>query len=76
MIKIGDSAKGFMKIGDMAKGFRHDNAMDRYVGVWGTVEAIANDWFSIRFDDGKCYGYPLMEYLQIQREERLKELGI
>lgn len=87
-MEIGDSAKGFRfgpeldKIPDdsglaaWSSGPVMTSQMLGYVGVPGKVEAIGNDWFSIRFADGKCYGYPLMEYMALQREERLKELGI
>ena len=79
-----------MNIGDKAKGFKftdHKNSaglgyherMEKHVGMSGTINDIGpfpNVWFTIEYESGASYGYPIREYLVIQREERLKELGI
>jgi hypothetical protein len=77
-----------MNIGDKAKGFKftdHKNSaglgyherMEKHVGMSGTIADIRqNVWFTIEYESGACYGYPIREYLLIHREERLNELGI
>lgn len=77
-----------MKIGDIAKGFKftdHKNSaglgyherMEKHVGMSGTIVDIGqNVWFTIEYESGVCYGYPIREYMKMQREERLNELGI
>ena len=54
--------------------------MRRYVGKEGTVTDVRylkwGSCFDISFDDGKKWSYPMEEYLRINREERLNELGI
>ena len=76
-----------MKKGDKAKGFRfrtarnsaninYNKQMDRYVGVEGVVTDVGTDTFSILYDGVGHWSYPIKEYLAIQRENKLKELGI
>ena len=79
-----------MKVGQKAKGFRFDTnitdkigfikEMNRYVGKEGTVTGIRllkwGGCLEISFDDGEKWSYPMEEYLRINREERLNELGI
>ena len=54
------------------------NFILEHEGKEGTVLDVdtAMDIFQIEFDDGQKWWYPLGEYLEQQREERLKELGI
>ena len=52
-----------------------------YVGKSGTVViGIGTTWpgaFEIQFDEPyNIWTYPILEYLTLQREEKLKELGI
>lgn len=84
-MKIGDKAKGF-RFESYLVNYSYD--MDPYVGVEGEIFKIMEDRFTIIFKedslerilrDGSQYHfwtYPLAEYIQIQREERLKELGL
>ena len=78
-----------MKVGDTAKGFWFESDkviynpnMDRYLGVEGEIVMIREDKFIIQFPGSSPGGtpvsrwYPLSEYLQIQREDKLNELGI
>ena len=75
MIKIGDKVNGF-KFGDDA-GVNYVHAMDKYVGKCGIVHSIyGNVSFNIFFEDNRYFTYPIVEYLVLQREEKLKELGI
>ena len=73
MIKVGDRAKGF----EFAEGAeRMTESMYRYIGLEGTIVEINSDIFRIEFDDDRTWWYPISQYLEIQREERLNELGI
>jgi len=78
-----------MKIGDKARGFRFESydflsysyEMDPYVGVEGEIFQIMEDRFTIMFKEDSVqqyefWTYPLAEYIQIQREEKLNELGL
>lgn len=70
-----------MKAGDIAIGFKFDqnnsarvvyvHEMDNYVGKSGTV-VIGTTWPGVF----QIWTYPTKEYLAIQREEKLKELGL
>ena len=75
MIKIGDKVNGF-KFGDDA-GVNYVHAMDKYVGKSGKVCSMNEGLFQILFDedDMKWY-YPISEYITIQRETKLKQIGI
>ena len=89
MIKVGDRAKGF-EFAEGEE--RMTESMYRYIGLEGTIVEISNDVFRIEFDNvvrspkylksnSKCFPkiswwYPISKYLEIQREERLNELGI
>lgn len=91
MIKAGDRAKGFLygalpefyvsRPWDGPQYHEQVNAHNfilEHEGKEGTVLDVdtAMDIFQIEFDDGQKWWYPLSEYLEAQREERLKELGI
>jgi hypothetical protein len=86
-MKVGEKAKGFWFESNITEhplkqfgkiGFIKD--MHGYVGKEGTITEIHHlKWgscFDISFDDGKKWSYPMVEYLRINREERLNELGI
>lgn len=91
-MKVGERAKGFRfnHIDNSAR-LTWDEYMDRYIGVEGTIVNISdksliitdtgkvapNDgkYFSIQFEEGGG-SYPILEYLRINREERINELGI
>ena len=78
MIKLGDKAKGF-KFPEFrnSASLSYNKQMERFVGTEGIVSDIGSDTFDILYDDkGTLWTYPVQEYLAIQREERLKELGI
>ena len=78
-MKVGDNAKGF-KFTDQngVGGLGYHEKMEKHIGMTGTIFSINNkdDWFTIQYEFGHCYAYPLTEYLQIIREEKLNELGI
>jgi hypothetical protein len=76
-----------MKIGDKVKGFKftafnnsailnYNRDMNRFVGVEGVVSDVGTETFSIFYEGVGYWSYPIQEYLAIQRERRLKELGI
>lgn len=88
-IKIGQKAKGFRFAS--ASGVLYAEEMEKMAGKTGTITAIYEDRFTITFDDDLCrnpyasphgqgfiarWTYPIKEYLEMRREERLKELGI
>ena len=87
-IKIGQKAKGFRF--DNSSGVLYAEEMEKMAGKTGTITAIYEDRFTITFDDDLCrnpytrnscpleirWTYPIGKYLEIQREEKLKELGI
>lgn len=76
MIKIGDKVKGF-KFGANASGVNYVHAMDKYVGKSGKVCSVYGGSFKILFDeDDKKWSYPISEYITIQRETKLKQIGI
>lgn len=77
-----------MKKGDKAIGFRfesfylsYDPEMESFCGVEGTVAFVEQDYdkFMIEFIiEGASWRwwYPLSEYIEKRREEKLRELGI
>ena len=77
MIKVGDKVKGFKFRGGgrNSANLNYNVQMDHYVDIEGVVTDVATDIFSILYHDDH-WSYPLQEYLAIQREEKLKELGI
>lgn len=78
MIKLGDKAKGF-KFPEFrnSASLSYNKQMDRFVGTEGFVCDVGSDTFDILYDDKVTrWTYPIQEYLAIQREERLRELGI
>ena len=78
MIKLGDKAKGF-KFPEFrnSASLSYNKQMDRFVGTEGFVCDVGSDTFDILYDDKVTrWTYPVQEYLAIQREERLREIGI
>ena len=74
-IKIGQKVKGFRF--DNSSGVHYNEQMEKkMVGKTGTITAIYEDHFAITFGGFNSWTYPLSEYLAIQREEKLKELGL
>lgn len=82
-MKAGDIAIGFKFDQNNSARVVYVHEMDNYVGKSGTV-VIGTTWpgvFQIHFeslfgDELKIWTYPTKEYLAIQREEKLKELGL
>jgi hypothetical protein len=66
MIKRGDRAKGFRF--ETSSGARWNYQMENFVGLEGIVRQVRPKMNELV--------YPLDQYLVLQREERLKELGI
>lgn len=84
-MKIGDRVKGFEFTEQRrAKFISMTTHMYNLIGVDGTIVEIDHDngSFKIEFGNKKAdngtsaWWYPIDEYLMIQREQRLKELGI
>ena len=81
MLKVGDKVMGF-KFDPFENRMSLDKvfyipAMDKYVGKWGIINSIYhNVSFNILFEDNRKFTYRIAEYLVLQREEKLKELGI
>jgi hypothetical protein len=76
-----------MILGDKVKGFKfpafnnsailnYHSDMNRFVGVEGVVSDVGTETFSIFYDGVGYWSYPIQEYLAIQREQKLKEIGI
>jgi hypothetical protein len=77
MIKTGDKVKGFkFPAFNNSAILNYNSDMNRFVGVEGVVSDVGTDTFSIFYDGVGYWSYPIQEYLVIQRERRLKELGI
>jgi hypothetical protein len=82
MIKRGDKAKGFRF--DNTSGVRWNKQMENFVGVEGLVTMVRPkiNELVIEFTTNDTepnmqhWRYPLDQYLALQRECRLKELGI
>jgi len=61
---------------------KYDERMTPYIGVEGEVIRVDENIFVIRFDINTnnigviSWRYPIAEYLELQREEKLKELGL
>lgn len=77
MIKVGDKAKGF-KFHALRNSaiLNYYIQMDRFVGVEGVISDVGTETFSIFYEGVGYWSYPIKEYLAIQRENKLKELGI
>ena len=86
--KIGDGSENTFAI-EKVTGLNYNPEMDLYVGVEGEVVEVQEETFYVKFDEyyddidipanpsvPTWWTYPIKEYLAIQREERLKELGI
>ena len=77
MIKVGDKVKVFKFYGYWnSANIMYNVLMDRFVGVEGVVTDVGTDTFSILYYGVGHWSYPIKEYLAIQREEKLKEIGI
>lgn len=70
---------------DKATGLNYHPSMDLYVGVEGVVEYVYEETFDVKFKNLRSVGlesdwdrwtYPIADYLEITRNERLIELGI
>lgn len=84
-MKIGDRVKGFEFAEQRrAKFISMTTHMYNLIGVDGTIVEIDHDNGSFKIEFGNknadngtsAWWYPIDEYLMIQREQRLKELGI
>lgn len=82
--KAGDGSETTYSI-DKATGLNYHLNMDLYVGVEGEVAKVYEETFDVRFKNLRSVGfssdydvwtYPIAEYLEIARNERLSELGI
>jgi len=77
MIKVGDKAKGFkFPAFNNSAILNYNIDMNRFVGVEGVINDVGTDTFSIFYDGVVYWSYPIREYLVIQREQRLNEIGI
>ena len=77
MIKVGDKMKGFkFPAFNNSAILNYNRGMNRFVGVEGVVSDVGTDTFSIFYDGVGYWSYPIKEYLAIQREQRLNEIGI
>lgn len=84
MIKVGEKVKGFRF--NNSSGVNYFELMDECIGMTGTITYINHsnidvDHFQIYFGRSKSgvnhnWTYPVAEYLAIQRELKLKELGL
>lgn len=68
-----------------ATGLNYHPSMDLYVGVEGVVEHVYEETFDVKFKNLRSVGlesdwdrwtYPIAEYLEITRNEKLNEIGI
>jgi len=69
-------------------GLSYFHAMDPFVDAEGVIVEINDDRFLVKFpqivnsdyflasEEQECWWYPIAEYLRIQREDKLNELGI
>ena len=82
--KVGDGSETTFSI-DRATGLNYHPSMDLYVGLEGIVEHVYEETFDVKFknlrpvglaSDWDVWTYPIAEYLEIARNERLSELGI
>jgi hypothetical protein len=87
MIKVGDKVKGFIfesksTEGEVGYGLNYHPNMDIYVGVEGEVAQVQEETFVVKFknlrnlSDYDMWTYPIADYIEITRHERLNELGI
>ena len=82
--KVGDGSETTFGIGK-ATGLNYHPSMDLYVGVEGVVEHVYEETFDLKFKNLRSVGlesdwdvwtYPIADYLETARNERLSELGI
>lgn len=79
MIKSGDKVKGFkFSSYHNSANLHYTIFMDILVGEEGIVVGDVTESFSILYNDNikSMWSYPTKEYIQMKRDERLKELGI
>lgn len=92
MLKVGDKVKGFkihINPKGIRNPITIYSIYDKYVGVEGVVHKLIKvpsyeGWtssddpnhFEVIFNDGMKLTYPISEYVTLQREMKLKELGI
>ena len=79
MIKVGDRVKGFEFAEQRRSLFvAMTTPMYNLIGVDGTIVEIDHDngSFKIEFGNKTAWWYPINEYLVLQREQRLNEIGI
>ena len=81
---IGDGSETTFGI-EKATGLNYHPSMDLYVGVEGVVVEVYEETFDVKFKNLRPVGlesdwdrwtYPIADYLEITRNERLSELGI
>lgn len=82
--KVGDGSENTFSIGK-ATGLNYHPIMDLYVGVEGEVKEVYEETFDVKFKNLRPVGlasdldvwtYPIADYLEITRNEKLNELGI
>lgn len=82
--KIGDVTENTFAI-DKATGLNYHPSMDLYVGVEGEVKEVYEETFDVKFKNLRPVGlesdwdrwtYPIADYLEITRNEKLNKLGI
>lgn len=83
MVKVGDKVKGFKLTESDDNTLRYHPYMDLYVGVEGEVADVQEETFVIKFKNIRnlsgeydFWHYPIADYLEITRNEKLNELGI
>ena len=79
--KIGDGSETTFSI-DKTTGLNYHPSMDLYVGEEGEVAEVQEETFIVKFknlrnlSDYDYWTYPIADYLEITRNERLSDLGI
>ena len=89
MIKRGDNAKGFRFETSSEFGVHWNNQMEKFIGVEGIVKAVRPEINELVISfivttrlngfiesHSQHWTYPLDEYIALQREIKLNELGI
>ena len=83
-VRIGDGSENTFSI-EKATVLNYHPSMELYVGVEGEVEHVYEETFDVKFKNLRPVGlesdwdrwtYPIADYLEITRNERLSELGI
>ena len=76
MIKKGDRFIGFCFDNENTADITWVTSMTDYIGVEGIIIVVRRDRIKVEFETNVGYWYPYVEFLQILREEKLKEIGI